>query len=197
MRETIAIDIDEVLAPLHELFFAYHNEVYGTNYPVMGEHYHIDEYTGESNESLIRKLRHFLETDSYKQLRPFEDAAGAMERLSHDYDLVVLTSRQDIFVESTERWLQKYFPKVFKAVHFSHYVVGTGVSKPKAEFCQEIGAAYLVDDSLSTILKCPEHDIKGLLFGNYPWNAADSLPDGCVRVSDWQAVTEFFDAQRS
>jgi uncharacterized HAD superfamily protein len=37
--------------------------------------------------------------------------------------------------------------------------------------------------------------MSGVLFGNYPWNQVDKLPDNVVRVNNWQEVLEYFDAK--
>ena len=60
----------------------------------------------------------------------------------------------------------------------------------KAEVCKEIGAVALIDDSLKHLLQCSEVGIEGILFGDYPWNQTDSLPENITRCTNWLEVLE-------
>ncbi len=60
----------------------------------------------------------------------------------------------------------------------------------KAEICQKIGAFALLDDSISHLVECAEVGVDGYLFGDYPWNQVEELPNGIVRCLDWQEVAD-------
>jgi 5'(3')-deoxyribonucleotidase len=198
-KQIIAVDIDEVLSPLHDLFFAHHNEKYGTHYPIrdVGGSYYITDYSGDSHDEAMRKIKQFVTSPEFAKVEPLEGATKVIEHLSAKYDLAIVTSRQDFYVDLTHRWLEKHFKGKFKHIFFTEYISGEGVKIPKSEFCLRIGASYMIEDNLEHAIECAAAGIEVLLFGDYPWNNAKNLPDRVTRVVDWQAVREYFDDQWS
>jgi 5'(3')-deoxyribonucleotidase len=193
-KPIIAVDIDEVLSPLHDLFFAHHNEKYGTNYPIRDHKggYYITEYSHDSHEVAMEKIKKYVTSAEFSTVNPLEGAIGVIEELSSKFDLAIVTSRQDFYVETTHAWLDKHFKGKFKHIFFTEYISGQGVRIPKSVFCHRIGATYMIDDNLEHSLDCAEAGIKVLLFGDYPWNKTDRLPKNMTRVRNWQAVQEYF-----
>jgi 5'(3')-deoxyribonucleotidase len=190
-KPVIAVDIDEVLSPLHDLVFAHHNEVYGTNFPLhdTGGSYFIDKYTGEPYEVTMEKLKKFIDTEAFQNLEPLDGAVEAIKKVASKYDIIVITSRQDFYFEITHKWLEQHFPQTFKSVHFTEYGAAD-VKISKSDLCLKLGARYLIDDNLEFTLQAAAAGIKVLLFGDYPWNQANELPGGVIRVKDWNEVLQ-------
>lgn len=194
-KPIIAIDIDEVLSPLHDLFFAHHNEVYGTNYPIRDPAggYYLHEYTDEPKSQILEKIKKFIETEAFRNVEPLEDAVEVLSRLKKRFKLVIITSRQDFYHEVTHAWLGQHFPSVFDEIQFTEYIQGEGSVIPKSEICQQLGAQFMVEDNLETASKCAEAGITTLLFGDYPWNRVEVMPKNMVRTNSWLAIEEYFD----
>lgn len=198
-KQTIAVDIDEVLSPLHKLVFAHHNDVYGTNYPLDSPEgkYFLSDYTGDPYDVTMDKLNKFIKTEAFQNVKPLRDAISTIQYLKSKYNLIVVTARQDFYYDMTHKWLEQAFPATFSSVHFTDYAGGTLLKIPKSKACIDNGAEYLIDDNLGNAFECAEAGINVLLFGDYPWNKTKELPAGIVRVRDWRAVKEYFDKVRT
>jgi len=193
-KPVIAVDIDEVLSPLRDVVLAHHNEEYGTNFPVGGPeaHYFLSDYTGDSDEVIKAKLSRFVDSEAFRNIKPLEQAVEVLGKLEQRFEIIVVTARQDFYYDVTQEWLKRHFPGVFKSAHFTDYSVGTELKIPKSQVCRENGASYLVDDSLKNTAEVAAAGLDAILFGDYPWNQADELPDGVTRCKDWPAVLEYF-----
>lgn len=195
-KQVIAVDIDDVLSPMRDLVFMHHNEVYGTDIPVdEADSYFFSDYTKDTYDVVETKLKTFIETDTFKNNQPLEDAVAVIKYLEADYDIFVVTSRQDFYYDVTHSWLQEHFPDVFKAVHFTSWAGSVELKVPKSQICIENGASYLIDDNLDYALEAARAGLEVLLFGQYPWNKRGDLPPKVTRVNGWQAVKKYFDAK--
>jgi len=194
-KEVIAVDLDEVLSPLHDLVFAHHNAVYGTDYPIHDPSgkYYLQEYSQENDSGVLQKLKRFVKTEEFKAVKPLKNAVAVISGMREDYDLVIITSRQDFYYDVTRAWLKEHFPKVFKEVMFTQYRGKKGVDIPKSAICKQLGANYIIEDNLQHAFECAEAGIHTVLFSDYPWNQADRLPADVVRCKDWLAVKRYFD----
>lgn len=200
-KKIIAVDVDEVLAAEKEAVRLFINEKFGTNHTP--EDYSIEaHYWGYwesvwrvSDEEAHQRFTAYLNSGSHGSHQIVEGAVEAILTLQKEYDLTVITSRNDQLFDITHQWLETNFPKVFKRVEFvTLWSKDKKVSK--AVICNNIGASYLIDDNLEHCALVAEVGVKGLLFGEYGWNKGKVLPTGVVRVKDWQAVLEYFDGQR-
>lgn len=204
MRKTIiAVDLDDVLGDENTSIRYFINERHGfshtpEDYDVIGEYgpYWWNIW-GVSEEVGLEWYTEFVEAKVRDEIA-MEVIPGAIEVLKHlekSYELVIVSSRQPEVLAVTERWLEQYYPKVFKDVHFVE-IWGNGKKISKAQICQEIGASYLIDDNANHCTVAQEAGLQGLLFGDYGWNRAVKVAPGVVRVRDWQAVREYFDDGR-
>jgi len=202
MRKTIAVDIDDVLAANAEGFTAYSNKTWGHTLT-------SDDYTeewavvwGVSLEEAKRRTEAFHLAGVVGEYRHFPSALPVLRHLRKDFDLIVVTSRRSVLKPETDVWLERYFPGIFKAIHFAgiwdgEHHMAQALKQNKAGLCKELGAQYLIDDQLKHCVGAVECGMGALLFGDYRWNQLDKpLPAGITRTADWLAVQEYFDAAR-
>jgi|SRR5579862_1198888 len=195
-KPIIAVDIDDVLMPHFQDLINWYNREYGTNLMLADNHpKSIDNWGTDSFQAAIKRVHRFFDTDEFLNSRPFKEAKAAIKDLSDDYLMFVITSRDTLIEETTRKWLNEHFPEIFKEAHFTGLYRLKGRPIPKSEIAKQIKADYLIDDSLEHVTGASEIGIKGLLFGDYPWNQADKLPSAVVRVKDWQEVLEYFDGR--
>ena len=201
-KQTLAVDLDEVLCEFVKGLCEFHNEAYSTSLAVQDFHSYIfREVWGGTEEESTRKILEFFTSDHFtKNLKCVAGAQEAMETLGKHFRLVVVTSRQLAIENDTRIWLDKYFPNVFDQVVFGNHwgLEGRKVSKP--ELCQAVGAQTLIDDNLTYALQCSSAGIRVLLFdldGTYMWNktpdsspVAQALPSNVHRVASWNEVCE-------
>lgn len=193
-RSTIAIDMDDVIVDHYEEVVKFHNERYGTAHTLTD--YTTDHWSqvwGTNHEETERRAREFASIGVHgRKIKP--GAIPAIRTLHGSYDLVIVTVRRKVNVKPTTEWLAKYFPDIFKEVHFLP-IWEEDTKQTKADICRELGADYLIDDSLKHCTIAAESGLPVLLFGNYPWNQSKKLPANMQRVRGWKAVLEYFNAQ--
>lgn len=196
-RETIAVDADDVLGAENEAMRLFINETYGQNhspedYEIKGEYWgYWEQVWGVDQEEAQRRYEAFIDSGVHAHLTVIEGAIDGIAELEKDYDLVVVTSRKDRFVDITHTWLSQHFPQLFKGVEFVHAWSGDKEAN-KAIICEGIGASYLIDDNLGHCTDVAEVGVIGILFGNYGWNKGKELPSGVIHIPTWQLVTDYF-----
>ncbi len=197
---TIAIDIDDVLAAENDDMREFINEQYELR--LTAEDYNInavygsywEKVWGVSDEEGQSRYQAFLNSGIKGSHQLVPGAAEAIARLKRDYNLVIVTSRNDGFIDITRAWLDQHFANTFASIEFVA-VWSTQQIVSKATICKQIKASHLIDDNLEHCTLAAEKGIAGLLFGEYGWNKIDILPENITRVKNWQAVLEYFNVQ--
>ena len=195
-KPIIAVDIDEVIFPMVEDLIRYVDRSHSVKLTPQ-------EFVTYSLEDIWQggPVEGSQVFEAYKaqfsvEVAPVKGAAEALGKLSVRYEVIIMTSRDVVVEEKTRRWLDHHFPEIFKQVHLLGNKKDSQIYREKAGVCQELGVYCLIDDSLRPILETNQVGIKTLLFGDYPWNQADELPEGVIRVKDWQEVLEYFEHER-
>lgn len=195
-KGTIAIDIDEVLAPHNATLAEFHNKNFGTNHSV--EDYSDDWHRiwGVDSEEGERRAQAWLNSKEMENMQPLPDAEEVLRELKADYRLLVVTGRRFQLVDSTERWVNKHYPGLFEGVTFVGLWEFRGSVHDKAATCLELGVDYIVDDSTKQAIACANAGLKSILFGDYSWNRDAVLPARVTRVNDWSGVRAYFNNLR-
>lgn len=192
-RETIAVDVDEVLFPFVDNFVKHDNAIHGGNFAAE----HFSTYAFE--QVLQTTMRHSMtrvydfNKQDHSHIQPLEQARDALVTLSERFDLAIVTARHPQFEANTTSWLDLHLDGFFSSL--THIGYSPVMEKPvkKIDVCRELGAIALIDDSLGHVSECAKEGVLGVLFGNYPWNQATTLPEGVTRCQDWQAVLRYFE----
>lgn len=197
-KQIIAIDVDDVLLPHFGDLIAWYNKTYGTHLS-LADNGNDDPRTwgAVTAKEAIKRVHFFFESREFKNAKPFSEAKDVLTHLSARYELVVVTARDSIVEQVTRDWLEHHFADLIREAHFTAFYSLEGKTRRKSDVCNEIGAKFLIDDSLSNVLGASVEGVQSILFGNYPWNQADELPSNVVRCIDWPAVLEYFDARDS
>ncbi|HMH30906.1 MAG TPA: hypothetical protein VK534_00330 [Methylomirabilota bacterium] len=194
-RETIAVDIDEVLFPFAVNFTEFHNREYGTRTALKDiKTYHFQHDFGITMEEAVSRVYEFSGL-SHDHIEPLEASQEAILDLSEDYDLALVTARSPRFEASTKKWISRHYGDIFAGATFIDYSPAMEKPLKKIDICREIGAVALIDDSLGHVSECAEVGIAGVLHGNYPWNQANELPELVTRCEKWPAVLEYFNGR--
>lgn len=197
MKPIIAVDIDDVLLPHFQDLINWYNRTYGTKVTLADNNGTDPRPWGtDTDEEAIRRVHHYFETAEFRDALPFTEAKEVLFRLSGHYRLIVISARDSLIEEMTRDWLKRHFSELVHDAHFTARYSLEGKKREKGDVCREVGAAYLIDDSLDNALSAAAAGVDTLLFGTYPWNEAATLPPKVIRCADWPAVEEYFDAQR-
>lgn len=191
-KPVLAVDVDEVLYPFMKLFIEHYNQSYGTDRTLeQFNSYVIEENFPMSSDEKLERISSFVANGGFRNGLPLSKSKAAIEELAKSYDLVVVTSRWKDWEQDTFDWLDRHYPKTFNNVHFANSITWSrGDKHDKASICKELGAVAFIDDSVDNVEKVAETGIKSLLFGDYPWNRTDQLPENVRRVSNWDEVLE-------
>ena len=194
-RETIAVDIDEVLFPFVDSFVEYDNALHGGEFRAENfSTYAFEDVLGTTIHEAMSRIYDF-NGSSHDHIGPLDKAREALITLSDRFDLAIVTARHPQFEAHTSGWLNRHLDGFFSSLsHIGYHLV---MEKPvkKVDVCRELGAVALIDDSISHVSECAEVGMQGILFGDYPWNKAETLPIGVIRCHDWPAVLEHFDGR--
>lgn len=195
-RQTIAIDVDDVIHNTAQILIDYSNATHGTS--VVIDQYHTSDYEKTWNspdrETTLSRVNTYFTTDDYLIQPPSPDVVAILQQLSVYHELHVITGRPSFTKTNTLKWLDAFLPDIFTSVTLTDHLSLTGATLSKGIICQEIDADILIDDHPDHILTAARGGVTPLLFGNYPWNRnAKNLPTSVVRVRDWAAVARYFD----
>lgn len=195
-KSVIAVDIDEVLLPLYPLLFRWYNREYGTRLTLAdNESKDLALWGTQTEEEAIRRVHRFFDTAIFRNAQPFREAKHAIRHLSERFTIVAITARDTLIEEVTREWLDEHFSELIHEAHFTAKYSLEGGARKKIDVCREVGATHLVDDNLQNCLEVAESGLQAVLFGEYPWNVAPSLPKRVIRCKEWAEVVEYFNAQ--
>ncbi len=201
MKQTIAVDIDDVLSRSAEGFIAFSNQQWGMKLRL--EEYQ-EEWTvvwGVDLHEAMRRSVEFHSSGVVSGYEPYESAASTLKRLSKHFNLIAVTSRREILGPETNAWMTRHFPHIFQGLQYTGIwdreltisSVPSALSRTKADLCLEFGAEYLIDDQPKHCIGAAKSGVKALLFGDYAWGRVKGdLPPRVTRARNWQEVGEYF-----
>lgn len=188
-RQSIAIDIDDVVVAHVDEFIKFSNKNFGTNYTIDDYNDRWDILWGINDDAEIKKrAQSFHSPESVLNYEFIKDAKPTIEKLSRKYDLYIVTARPEHIVEITKTWVEKHFAEVFKGVHFVPiWYVDNKITK--GDICRQIGADYLIDDAVKHCNTAAKSGVKAILFGDYAWNRHEEIAENVTRCKNWQEVS--------
>ncbi len=202
----IGVDLDDVLGDFVGGLCQYHNREYGTSFKKDDFHsFKFWEVWGGNKKQAVDKVSDFYETPEFKNLEPMEGAQEAVDYLSQDHELRVVTSRppfiekdgEPIFLEEkTKKWLDENFPNKFSEIYFANndYIEGSKKTKEKLEYCLDSDIDILVEDALQHMEKYCQNKITKVFLSDSPWNQGKELPENVERVYSWDEIVRKVDS---
>ncbi len=188
----IGIDIDNVLSMLSNTLLAWHNRVYNTNFKEEDHNtFDLWEIWKCTKEEALSRIVNFFDSPEFKSTKPVLGAINAVQNLTEDHELHVITSRIDKVKDETTFWLNKHFSNSFHKIHFTGEMLGkNAIKKTKGDICKELGITLMIEDALHYAQEIAGKGVKVLLF-DWPWNQTDTLPSNIVRVKSWKEIVEY------
>jgi 5'(3')-deoxyribonucleotidase len=191
IRRRVAVDVDEVLAPMFHTIANHRQRMSAKQIKVPVRHpYRYSHALGVTEKESTRLVQEFYETDEFRNMRPITGAVEGIRALKESHDLVVVTGRHDESIDATHEWLNRWFSGYFDdAIFCNHF---TEKATDKASICKSIGADVIIDDSILTCAECLANGTDAINFvGNpvYPW--CDESNISCRDWSDIAAMMRF------
>jgi uncharacterized HAD superfamily protein len=200
-KRVIAIDCDDVIVKTAETTIVHYNKKYGTALSL--EKFYSDDLSAwgaPDDATAIKRVNAFIRTDAFIHQEPMQEAIAVIRWLKRHHELHIVTGRPLFIEQATKDWLSKHFPNTFTSAVFTNFFKldddGAEPVTPmtKAAVCKQIGADILIDDHMGHALDVAEAGIDVLLFGDYPWNKQEVLPNNVARAKTWVDVRRYFDA---
>lgn len=189
-RLVIAVDCDDVLVRTTPFFVNTYNEKYGTT-ATLADSQNVDpEIWGADETTIVERWAALTEEEEYKLLAPDSEEVKILHQLAEQHELHLITARKPEEREFTQALLESELPGVFTSMEF------VGWTGSKGEVCERIGAHILIDDNSKHLHDALSHGILSngaILFGDYPWNKADSFHAGVTSCPDWLSVKQAID----
>jgi uncharacterized HAD superfamily protein len=187
----IGVDLDDVLVQLLVGLDKYHNDIYKTEL-VFEDHkdFNLSKVWNCSDEEMKKRVYDFYRSDYTNDLIPLDGAVKAIDRLSKNNELILITSRSESIKDRTIEWIEKYFPKKFSKIFFTSQFDSKKVKKTKGDLCVELGISLMIEDHLEYACECAGKNIEVLLM-NKPYNQNVNLPLRVKRVFDWKEIENF------
>lgn len=197
LTQTIAIDIDDVLADNAAGFVEFSNKMWGTSLQPKDYDEHWAKVWEVDNVEVERRANAFHESGVMRGYRHNDAALPVLERLSQVYNLCIITSRRTQVRQDTLEWIHRHYPGIFsdEVIYFAGIwdtIDHQSAHQTKAGIADSIGVDFLIDDQLKHCQAIAESGKKAILFGDYSWNQSNSLKEGVTRVADWAAVEKYF-----
>lgn len=185
----IGVDLDSVLADFCVSLHKFHNEAYGTFYPLKAYNTHdLREVWNVDEEEVVKRLFGFYDTKYLENMPLMPGAQKAIKSISQSHTLYLITSRPDEFHHKTQKWIKKNFPGMFTDVLCTNQVSAKGSkSKTKSQICRVVGAELMIDDHLVFARDCAEANIDVLLY-DQPWNRGAKLSKNIKRMHSWKEI---------
>lgn len=198
-KQTIAVDIDDVLADQAGAFIQYSNQTWGTNLTINDYTEHWAQLWKVDLAEIEKRSHLYHESGTMGTFAHKSDALPALQKLTQSYRLVIVTSRRTRVKDETLEWIDRYYKGIFDEVHFAGFfdtVTHERFNLTKADIVRDLGADYLIDDQLKHCLATASAGIETILFGDYTWNRMESeLPDRVTRCVDWKDVEVYFESR--
>jgi 5'(3')-deoxyribonucleotidase len=188
-KPVIGVDVDDVLTPLISHLLEFYNRKYDAQIrfeDFLSFRYH--EVWGRTEEDTHKIVDEFLSSPEFLNQKPMPYSQQVLQTLKKDYDFVVVTSRHHFLRSHTQQFLDVYFPGIFTELKMGNYFAQDGVKKSKTDLCKESDVCLLIDDCVDYVQHAASHNIKAILFGEYPWNKCDKLHASVRRVKSWTEV---------
>jgi len=188
MKKKIGIDLDDVLLDFSGALIPWHNANYGTKYRYEDmTSYNLEDILQCPRYEIDRRMTDFHFSEEHYNALPIPGAALALERLSQDHSLIVITSKADEMRPSMEAWLAKHFPNLIESVHFTNHHLGDKSKKrKKSDVCREEGVQIFIDDACIHVTDVADICEKVFLLDR-PWNQ-EALHPAVTRVHSWEDI---------
>ena len=186
-KKVLAIDCDEVISETTDSFIDFCNAE--TNYKFsrsMFKTYNHEKDLGISSSEVSKLYIDFYNSKYLISSSQVEGAKKALEILSKDNELILVTARHESVRKQTQEWLDKNFPKLFSNMYFSKNDYSDFGTMTKSEICEDIGASMLIDDHYGYLKDCNAD--MDLFLLNKPWNEKLEIGSKVSRVDSWGEV---------
>ncbi len=195
----IGIDIDGVLGDFNSIYWAWHNENFGTDINpgtdcIEYDYSKILKAKGFDidSEAEVNRIGEFLENcDLVESIPVIPGSRKGVEQLHNIANLYVITSRFAHAKEATERGIQSNYPGLFTKVISTGSSYGVNQSQlTKAMVGKHYKLDWMIEDAVYHAKEMLEIGVQVVLL-EQPWNKdVDFKHENLYRAKDWKEVVD-------
>ncbi len=186
-KRIIAIDCDDVIVATAPAILDFYNTRYNTRLELKNLYSKdLTLWAADDAKTAMARVDEFLKTSEYQQMEPFKEAVGVIHELKKYHELHIVTGRNDFLQQATQDMIDRFFPDTFTSIEYTNFFTDT--PRSKGDVCIQLGADLLIDDHLHHASVVAECGTDVFLFGDYPWNQSNNLPERITRVSGWHEI---------
>ena len=142
----------------------------------------------DSVEEYESRLKEWHNSEMFLNLKPIKGSKKALNKLSRDHDIYLITARSLFLKDRTLKNLDTHFKGYYKDVHFTGY--GEDITLSKAEVCKNLDINLFIDDAEDNIIEVSSQGIDTLIF-DAPWNQNMKKIKNTKRVYSWEDIVEY------
>ncbi len=184
----IGFDLDDVLMNFSDALRFHLNILLNKNHERSDmTSFRIENVYGITGEEMRKIIDNFYLHDDHINAEPMEGAVESIKNLAEKNILYIVTAKPDHLEKITLDWVNKYFPGMFKEIHFANHFNNLKKKRMKSQICTENGIEIFVDDALDNSLDLANKGIP-VLMPDRPWNQTTALPKLVTRVHTWEEI---------
>lgn len=194
MKQTIAIDIDGVVADFFGPFLLHASDRLDTTFALEDCTHHNSAIAfGVPEETMHGILADFENTEVGRNLPHIPLAIESLHLLTEHYNIQVITSRREVLRDMTKEWFARHFTEV--PIHH-----GRGRNNPygggadtlhKPQIAESIGAIALIEDNADELIHWDAPSVTPICFPQ-PWNASLAESHPHILRLDWPGIVDYF-----
>ncbi len=183
--ELIGFDFDGVIADIGEAFIRLACTRYGHCGLELEQinSFQVEQCLDMDRATIEQIFDDILQDSIGTELKPIKGAVEALQQLSRQAQVTIITARPQIGPVSD--WLKLHCGDEAEAIT----LVSSGNHDDKERFIRQHNLVYFIDDRLTTCRMLADSGLKPLLF-TQPWNRhGHDLPS----VNNWREIVELLD----
>lgn len=184
----IGIDYDDVLVATAGKSVAFFNDRYRNRLTLddMFQSPTIEKYGTTDIRVVLARVAEFTQ-EMAGELPLIEGAYDAIDGWKRQgIGLHMVTGRPASTKSVTIRTLHRDFGDAFTSYEFTDSL-NPEMKRNKQAVCLQLGARAMIDD---LVIHGLSDTTIGMVFGDYPWNRMQDLPDNAVRALNWEVAKE-------
>ncbi len=175
----IAVDIDEVIVSLVELYLVFFNRKYNKNVKFVDiASYNLREVLGISKKEEKELFEEIYSSPEFETLPLIHGAYEGLIQLAKRNEVILATHRPLSVEFETREYFKTHFPNnCFNIVH--------SYNGRKSEICSSLGIELIVEDHPGCAFDCANLGITAVLFDK-PWNKDYQKHSLLKKVNGWK-----------
>lgn len=179
MKKKLGVDVDDVLCDFIPSFLKWYNIKHKTNHhPSIIRQYDFEKYLHISRDQTIKEIEAFYDSDIFHSMLPKKHSQEVLRILSHNYELICVTSRYPQTIDSTQKWVNDHYPTLIGEIHHTTY---------KGDLVKRLGITTHIDDAPHHINAISQLGIPVLAYDSH-WNTSCRFPQNVKRVYGWRDI---------